>query len=198
MKKTFVFAIAMLISCVACGGGSSPTAPSPPVSTPPVAAPPPAPPPVVPTLSFQAEGVPSYPNIFHLSDRGETTPGQVAVDVNARFVNRGVDDVQGTILYETRLLEYVNFTEGDWMKQGGALAQFSVTRTTGGVAIRVQRASTAATTAGGSGVILTLRFRPAQGVTSGDSAMQWTEAYALVLRNTNQLVGAFGGTLHIR
>ncbi len=184
--RTTTLVIAAALVTIGCGGGSnSPTAPTPP-----------APPPV--TLTFQSDYESRFPNVFHLSDRGETTPGQIALNVNATFVNRGFQEFRGTILFDTQMLEVISYSEGPYMLQGGVLAQFSVAPTNGGISLRVTRATSATTSAGGDGVVLVIRFRPRDGVRAGVSVFQWTNTSAIVNTSTNQLSRTFGGTMTIR
>jgi hypothetical protein len=176
--------------CAACGGGKSSTPTSP--------TPTPSPAPQVRVLSYEPSG-PLGVHSYSFSDANETTPGQIALNINANNFNRAVSMFRATVLYEPRTLQVVNFSEGDWLKQGGALATFSVTNNAAGngVVIRIDKASSVLGSTG-SGVVLTLRFRPATGVTSGTSLLQWTDAHAYNFQFDEQLFSTQGGTVTVR
>ena len=185
--KAFAVIVLVLV-CAACGGkSSSPTSPT--------AAPAP-----VANLTFESNtagyaGVHSY----SFTNAGGGVAGQVAVNVMANQFNRAVSMFRGTILYDSGIVELVNYTEGDWMKQNNAIATFSVTSNAArnGVVIRVDK-PTSVLGSTGSGVVLTLRFKPVAGVVSGSSQLQWTDTNAYNFQFEEQLFGTQGGTITIR
>lgn len=188
LPRKALLMVVLALTCAACGGSSSsPTSPTP------------APAPVA-NLTFESNtagyaGVRSY----SFTNAGGGVAGQIAINVMANEFNLAVSRFRGTVLYDSRVVELVNYSEGDWMKQSNAIATFSVTSNAArnGVVISVDKpTSTLGST--GSGVVLTLRFKPVAGVTSGSSQLQWTDTHAYNFRSDDQLYGTQGGTITIR
>jgi hypothetical protein len=175
------------LAITACGGSSSPSAPSP------------SPTPIAPTLSFVPNAAPG-PNSFYLFDARENTSGQIALNViaNGFVVRGGFNKFRGTVLYDSRMLQFVSWTEGPFMKQDNTLAQFAVYDLgSRGVSISVDRATSERFAALGTGTVVVLRFKPARGVTAGSTPMQWTDAHAY-FNSEEQLYDTYGGTVTIR
>lgn len=186
---TWLFVAITAIVATACSGGSkgSPTSPTPaPVAV------------VPPTLTF-ASDAPAAPAAFSYSLESEpgAPAGQIQVAIKANSMAR-FTMFRGTLIFDSTVLSVVSFGEGDFMKQGGALATFSVTGAgTNRATIRIDRPDSLAG-AVGSGTILTLRFQPVTGVRSGRSALQWDDPHAYTASFSETLSRTYGGSVTIQ
>lgn len=158
---------APLVFITACGGDS-------PLAPPPVTAPPPAP--VVRTVTFtpDASTITGSALSIQTSNRGNEA-GKVTIAIVVHNIPRSVHKVRGELRWDPALLEYDNWGQGDFLNQGGALVDWTIsTATAGQVSLFLDRPSTLPP-AGGSGEIIVLRLRPRTGVTSGTSRLQWDD-----------------------
>ena len=159
-------------------------------------------------MSFTSETATPVARSFVPSNLIERRPGQISISIvanNFPTTNR-CGFVRGALLFNPSVLSYVNFSEDDWMKQGGALTTFSVSSSNGAVDIAVDR-PTSLPFATGSGSILTIRFKPVSSTVQGSSALQWTLPHCWstltstingpVLSNDN-LVRAYNGTVTVQ
>jgi hypothetical protein len=145
---------------------------------------------------FTAETSTPAPNTYWLDTAEPTASGEIAVRVNANFAAR-FSRFRGTILYDPAVLTAVSYAEADYMKQGGALTDTSVTVAGNRVIIRIDRPDSLLG-ASGFGTVLFLRFTPASGVRAGTSPLQWTEASAFTASSNDLLTRTYGGSITIR
>lgn len=191
LKRAIAVSALAAAAGLACGGGnSSPTAPtavSQPVTTTPS----------LPTLTFEPQpGLSGAAMGIFAGSRGHE-PGKVALAITAHNLS-GVHKVRGTIAWDRNLLEFDAWGEGDFLKQGGALVDWTYFTNQPGLQLFLDRPSTFPG-ANGDGEIFLFRLRPRAGVTSGSSQVQWSDpvVYDASFRR-RPLDTVRGGTITIR
>lgn len=173
------------VICMACGGQSSPTAPSQTQT------------PSVPLLTFTPDTRNATFDVFWLETPEPTaTGGQMLVRLMANFAAR-FSKFRGTILFDANVLTVVSYAEGTFMQQGGAIVDSSVTGAgSNHIDIRIDRPDSLIG-ATGQGLILVVRFAPKTGTTTGRSALQWDGAHAYTSSFNDVLSRTFGGTIRV-
>lgn len=147
-RAGLAFALAVLLAatgaaCGGGGGGSSPTEPGPP------------PPPATGGLSFTADGSPSGASLF--LSRANQGDEILELALEARSLG-GVYGVYFDLTYPSGVLSFEGATEGDLLSAGGTPTTFQVADRGGRLVVGVSRLGQVGG-AGGSGTVLTLRFR---------------------------------------
>jgi hypothetical protein len=193
MRPITVVLILTAVALAACGGGdSSPTAPTP-VSTP---TPTPTPVPEITFTPATASPVGAAMAIFPAS-RGQE-PGMISLAITAHNLT-GVYKVRGEVRWDPEVFRLEAWGEGDWLKQGGALVDWTFYNNSPGELVLFLDRPTTFPPAEGSGEIFLFRLEPAPGVTSGQSAIQWSDPRLFDEGfRRQQLDNVYGGTLTLR
>jgi hypothetical protein len=151
-------------------------------------------------LSFASDNVNPGPKTFSLVQT-ESNQDDVLVAVRANDFG-GMPDYQGTLVYFRATLTYDptivtsnSFKQGDFLKQGGAAASFSVTGGSGRVVIRVDRKDEVVAGAAGSGDVVYIRFKRLR---TGNSRVEFADAKAYWGNYHDYLNGTSGGTIHVQ
>lgn len=179
-----ILALPCLVT-LACGGGGShgPIDPSPT--------------PIPATLTFTPDTNSPTPRSFALVQGAETITDQITILIRANDFTSGFSMFRGTIVYDTSVVTQVNYTEGDFLKQGGGLASFSVTGlNTNQTSIRIDRPSSLVA-ATGTGTVIALRFKPASTTARGTSALQWDDPHAYTTSFSEMLQRTYGGSITV-
>lgn len=184
MKRLVLLVAIVAVSC----SKSTPAAPTTTTTTAPA----------VQTLTFSSDTAAPAGQTFSLIDRHEGVAAQIAIGLQANAFDRlPCTMYRATIVYDAAILSVVNYSEGDWMKQGGAIPTFAVTAGGNSAVIRIDR-PTSFPGANGSGIAVTLRFKPATPTTRGSSGIQWTDPHCYTPNFTDTLVRAYNGTVTIQ
>lgn len=144
----------LLLLAAGCGGGGGGGGPT-------------APPPTTGSLSFTAAGSSAGPAVLlqrQGSDAQTLTLQLAAQDVSSLY------GLFFDLSYPSSVLSFEGATEGDFLNAGGTPTSFQVAGSAGRLVIGVTRLG-ASGGRGGSGVILTLRFRA---IASGNGAIRFS------------------------
>jgi hypothetical protein len=131
----------------------------------------------------------------------ESNKDDVLVAVRANEFG-GMPNYQGTLVYFRATLTYDpnvvtsnSFKQGDFLKQGGVGASFSVTGGSGRVVIRVDRQAEVVAGAAGSGDVVYIRFKRLR---AGNSRVEFSDAKAYWGNYHDYLNGTSGGTIQVQ
>jgi hypothetical protein len=133
-----------------------------------------------------------------LADSGERVPGQITIAVRANDFTTGFSLFRGEIVFDSTVLHLLNYAEGDFLKQNGAIVTFSVTGlNTNRATLRIDRPSSlpAAT---GTGTVVFLRFNLPTGGIHGSTALQWDDPHAYTSGFSETLLKTHGGTVAVQ
>jgi hypothetical protein len=199
--RNLLFVVAF---AAACGGGSSssPTAPTPTPTPTPTPAPPPPAAPVVLSLTFTPQVANPTADTgeaisVQVASRGQD-PGKIFLAMVVHNVDK-VFKVRGTLRWNPAVLDYDTWGEGDFLKQGGALVDWTHFTNSPGEFVMFLDRPTTVSAAAGTGEVILIRLKAHAGVTSGTALIQWDEPklYDSQFRSVTPS-RAYGGTVTVQ
>lgn len=136
------------------------------------------------------------PGSFYI-DQAPNTSGtdEIFLRVNANFTTP-FWKFRADILFTASVLEFLDYTDGTYMQQGGVTVDRLVTSTTGRINIQIDRPDSAAGVTG-SGTVLTLHFAPRPGTDGQSSPIRFSDAHAFTNGFQERLISTIGGNVTV-
>lgn len=157
----------------------------------------PTPTPAARNLHFTPSSPSGESQSFWLTSTTQDVP-TINVDVNVRFsAGCAPSKFRGTLVYDASLLKVLNYSDGTFFQQGGAVVTTIVQNATpGNVVIRLDRPDSTGGVSG-QGVAITIRFQ-AKDQTTGLSPLQWTDTNAYTPSFTDCLLVARNASIAVQ
>jgi hypothetical protein len=183
MTAKVTLVLVLVLSAIACGDDDNDPTPTPT--------------PTLRALRFTPSSPSGESQSYWLTSQNQDAP-TLNVDINARFsAGCAPSKFRGTLVFDDALLKVLNYSDGVYFQQGGAVVTTFVSNATAGrVVIRLDRPDSTGGVSG-QGVAITIRFQ-AKDQTTGTSPIQWTDTNAYTPSFTDCLLVARNASITVQ